>query len=168
VLLVFDAADDSSKKGARFPTPLLVIQDTKAIMDYFEEQQDDALESSVSSISSKSSRLREPLLPRGSGRKKTVAFASMLMELLADEWLIIQAMYWRWGAGIHERQKQFVAYEFGNSATAGGADYKTTMNIAEKVRESFPASTASQDIHTCFSRILRIHSANVPRVLTSR
>ena len=64
------------------------------------------------------------------------AFSGFMMELLADEWLLLQAMYWRWGEGIIEQQRQFIGFEFGCTATAGVADLQKTLSVASKVRKA--------------------------------
>lgn len=103
------------------PSPLRALQDTKDIMDFFE---------------SRSSPLARPLgamVHSVVPRPPQLGFASMVLELLADEWLVLQAMYWRWGEGNIDRQRDFIAFEFGRSATAGMSSVANTLAVAEKV-----------------------------------
>ena len=61
-----------------------------------------------------------PVLPPSPKR----AFAGLVLEMLADEWLLLQAMYWRWGDGVWEKERfeeqvKFLEFEFGNTITGG-------------------------------------------------
>ena len=127
VLLVCDGSDEGT--GRHAPSPLLAIQDTKLMLDYFEEQDKLGLLSAAGVVSPMG-----PLFPPDA----QVTFASMVMELLADEWLVIQAMYWRWGKENFEQQGKFVEYEFGSSSKPGNADYEDTARIAQKASRPRP------------------------------
>jgi len=81
------------------------IQDSKAIMEFFETRHPSP---------------SAPLVPR----KPKQRFISMLLELLADEWLVVQAMYWRWAPESLQKQKTFLEYEFGHASTGGRGSFK--------------------------------------------
>src|ERR1700759_3812566 len=103
VLLVQPA--DSQTKREQY-----AIQDSKDIMEFMEK---------------KFPYPSSPLIP-ATPRKR---FISMLLELLADEWLLVQAMYWRWSPESLEKQKTFLEYEFGRSAGGSRASYAEKMEI---------------------------------------
>jgi hypothetical protein len=91
------------------------IQDSKEIMEFFETQ-----------YPSPSC----PLVPQRPKQR----FFSMLLELLADEWLVVQAMYWRWAAEGQQKQRTFLNYEFGHSSTGGRGSLQDKLAIGQKVR----------------------------------
>jgi glutathione S-transferase len=91
------------------------IQDSKAIMEFFETR-----------YPSHSA----PLVPREPKQR----FVSMLLELLADEWLVVQAMYWRWAPESLEKQRTFLEYEFGHASTGGRGTFQEKLTIGKKVR----------------------------------
>ena len=99
VLVVQDSAETEREA--------LVIQDSKAIMDYVEAR--------ASSFPQR--WFDHPVIPASPRR----AFTAMLLELLADDWLVMQAMYWRWWEPHYQRQAQFLAYEFGYGDGAASA-----------------------------------------------
>jgi hypothetical protein len=90
------------------------IQDSKAIMEFFE-----------TCYPSPST----PLVPQSPKQR----FVSMLLELLADEWLVVQAMYWRWAPESLAKQKTFLEYEFGHASTGGRGTFQEKLAIGEKV-----------------------------------
>ena len=99
-----------------------VIQDTKDIIDYIENTHPPSISKGIGLAA-------HPLVPSTPKR----GFVSMMFELLADEWLILQAMYWRWGPGIYERQEKFLAFDFGDVASGGIAEYEKTLSLGAKV-----------------------------------
>ena len=105
VLLIYSSDDDISTGS--FTT----LQDTKEIIDYFETTYPAPRRYS----SLLATPMQHPIVPRTPQR----AFAAQLFELLADEWLVTQAMYWRWYEPHLEKQRKFLAAEFGNSSNAG-------------------------------------------------
>ncbi|KAI7667617.1 hypothetical protein KC319_g6618, partial [Hortaea werneckii] len=78
VLLIHD--DQGSLANAK------VLQDTKEIMDYFE---------SMYPPGPRANYLHSPMQHAVVPPTPNRAFAAQLFELLADEWLLTQAMYWR-------------------------------------------------------------------------
>jgi len=100
------------------PSKTYAIQDTKNIMQFFEE---------------KFPSPDTPLLPSTPKRK----LAAMLLELLSDEWFVIQAMYWRWSPQYFEKQRTFLEYEFGRSASGDRGTYQEKIAVGAKVRHSF-------------------------------
>lgn len=110
------------------------IQDTKDIIDYFETT---FLPSASSCSSLIEQGLSPPVLPSTPKR----AFAAMMFELLADEWLAMQGMFWRWGDGEWEKEKfeeqmRFLEFEFGTMSTAGrrGMGVEEVRKIGREVR----------------------------------
>jgi glutathione S-transferase len=91
------------------------IQDSKAIMEFFETRHPSS---------------SAPLVPR----KPKQRFASMLLELLADEWLVVQAMYWRWAPESLQKQKTFLEYEFGHASTGGRGSFQEKLAIGQRVQ----------------------------------
>jgi hypothetical protein len=91
------------------------IQDSKDIMQFFED---------------KFPSPATPLLPATPKRR----FIAMLLELLADEWFVVQAMYWRWSPQNLEKQKTFLEYEFGRSASGDSGTFAEIVAIGAKVR----------------------------------
>ncbi|KAI7236898.1 hypothetical protein KC330_g3512 [Hortaea werneckii] len=124
VLLIHD--DQASLANAK------VLQDTKEIMDYFETMYRPGLSSDL--IPSPMAHAVVPSTPKR-------AFAAQLFELLADEWLLTQAMYWRWYAPHLAKQRNFLAMEFGNSSTGGLAPLETQQAIGEKRMARFAGFT---------------------------
>ncbi|KAI7545044.1 hypothetical protein KC331_g6451 [Hortaea werneckii] len=124
VLLVHD--DQASLANAK------VLQDTKEIMDYFE---------TMYPPSSSSDLLPSPMQHAVIPSTPKRAFAAQLFELLADEWLLTQAMYWRWYAPHLAKQRKFLAMEFGNSSTGGLAPLETQQSIGEKRMARFAGFT---------------------------
>lgn len=124
VLLVHD--DKASLANAK------VLQDTKEIMDYFETMYPPG--SSPDLVPSPMQHAVVPSTPKR-------AFAAQLFELLADEWLLTQAMYWRWYAPHLDKQRKFLAMEFGNSSTGGLAPLETQRAIGEKRMARFAGFT---------------------------
>ncbi|KAF1989517.1 hypothetical protein K402DRAFT_326812 [Aulographum hederae CBS 113979] len=117
---------------------LEVIQDTKEIMDYFES--------------------KNPILPETPKR----AFAASVLEILADEWLLLQAMYWRWGDGEYHvpafnDQLSFLEFEFGRTSTSS-TPFASTANIREVGNtrlQRFKASLPALGITPTTSPVLR-------------
>ncbi|KAI6846213.1 hypothetical protein KC364_g2909 [Hortaea werneckii] len=124
VLLVHD--DQASLANAK------ALQDTKEIMDYFETMYPPG--SSPDLVPSPMQHAVVPSTPKR-------AFAAQLFELLADEWLLTQAMYWRWYAPHLDKQRKFLAMEFGNSSTGGLAPLETQRAIGEKRMARFAGFT---------------------------
>jgi glutathione S-transferase len=91
------------------------IQDSKAIMEFFETRHPSP---------------SAPLVPRTPKRR----FVSMILELLADEWLVVQAMYWRWAPESLQKQRTFLEYEFGHASTGGRGSFQEKLAIGQKVR----------------------------------
>jgi glutathione S-transferase len=94
------------------------IQDSKAIMEFFETRNPSP---------------SAPLVPHQPKKK----FVSMLLELLADEWLVVQAMYWRWAPEHLEKQQRFLDYQFGFASTGGRGSIQECLDIGRKARISF-------------------------------
>ncbi|TKA22539.1 hypothetical protein B0A50_08080 [Salinomyces thailandicus] len=127
VLLIHDDNAGYSLTSAK------VLQDTKEIMDYFE---------TLHPPGSNDSQLlptpmHHPILPP----TPTRAFAARLLELLADEWLVTQAMYWRWHPPHLSRQDKFLAAEFGNSSTGGLAPFQAQQTLGAKRMARFAGFT---------------------------
>jgi glutathione S-transferase len=97
------------------PKRTRAIQDSKDIMEYIENE-----------FPSPSA----PLVPSGPKRR----FISMLLELLADEWLVVQAMYWRWSPEKLKKQQAFLDYEFGSSSSGGRGSLAERMAVGRAVR----------------------------------
>ncbi|KAI7344387.1 hypothetical protein KC320_g8870 [Hortaea werneckii] len=124
VLLIHD--DQANLANAK------VLQDTKEIMDYFESMYPPG-----PGPASLHSPMQHAVVPPTPNR----AFAAQLFELLADEWLLTQAMYWRWYAPHLAKQRKFLAMEFGNSSTGGLAPLETQQAIGEKRMARFAGFT---------------------------
>jgi len=106
-----------------------VIQDTKDIMACFETTFPATSNATVPPVGR---GLMHAIVPPTPKR----AFAASILELLADEWLLLQAMYWRWGDGVHEvpafdAQLSFLEYEFGRTSTS--ADPAASTNKIRQV-----------------------------------
>lgn len=121
------------------PAKFQVIQDTKDIIDYFER----TLPPPPPSTKPVAGLADHPVLPPSPKR----AFAVLILEMLADEWLLVQAMYWRWGDGVWEKERfeeqlQFLEFEFGNTGTGGrpSVSYEETCSIGKKVSSAATAS----------------------------
>jgi hypothetical protein len=125
ILLVYDASALALalKDGTPDPAPLLAIQDTKVMMDYFEAMDPTLFSSNSNGF------MTHPMV----SRSPQLAFASMVLELLGDEWLINQAIYWRWGKGNFEQQRDYLAFEYGNFAKGGLSNYDEAFKNGEKV-----------------------------------
>ena len=78
----------------------MALQYTKVMISYLEEHHPNH---------------RHPVLPSTPRR----AFAALLIEILSDQWLVIQAMYWRWGEGVADKQRLYLLSEFGDTMGAG-------------------------------------------------
>ncbi|KAF8438270.1 hypothetical protein BGX38DRAFT_916174 [Terfezia claveryi] len=104
------------------PSGYKVIQDTKDIIDYIEKTHPPSPANGVGLAA-------HPVVPVTPKR----AFASMVFELLADEWLVVQAMYWRWGPGIYEKQEKFLALDFGSVSSGGDDDFDKMLSLGAKV-----------------------------------
>ncbi|RMY79180.1 hypothetical protein D0863_00169 [Hortaea werneckii] len=124
VLLIHD--DQGSLANAK------VLQDTKEIMDYFESMYPKGPGPNYLHLP-----MQHAVVPPTPNR----AFAVQLFELLADEWLLTQAMYWRWYAPHLAKQRKFLAMEFGNSSTGGLAHLETQQAIGEKRMARFAGFT---------------------------
>ncbi|GAB7345556.1 hypothetical protein MBLNU457_3866t1 [Dothideomycetes sp. NU457] len=124
VLLIHD--DDSNPQ--RFRT----IQDTKEIMDFFEE----TYVPGARIIDLLPTLMQHSIIPRDPNH----AFAAHLFELVADEWLVTQAMYWRWYRPHLAKQRTFLATEFGN-ARGGVNPLKDQLAIGEKAMQRFAGFT---------------------------
>lgn len=132
-----------------------VIQDTKDIIDYFEH----TFPSPPPSTKHVASLADHAVLPPSPKR----AFAALILEMLADEWLLLQAMYWRWGDGVWEKERfeeqlKFLEFEFGNTGTGGrpSVSYKETCNIGKKV--SLPGIASDECLDHARLKMLNIHS----------
>lgn len=128
-----------SSNGA--PPRWETIQDTKVIIDYFETT---FPPSPVPSSSFTQGGINHPVLPS----TPKGAFAAMVFELLADEWLAMQGMFWRWGDGEWEKEKfeeqmRFLEFEFGSMSTAGrrGMDVEEVRSVGREVRMVFSYRT---------------------------
>jgi glutathione S-transferase len=143
VLLIY-----SNNNNQTNDKPCKAIQDTKAIMEYLEHKYLTPL---------------SPLVPR-SPRKK---FVSMLLELLADEWLLIQAMYWRWAPDVFPKQKEFIEYEFGHAATGGTKSYKETIAIGQQRTTAFAAFCPGLGISPATSPSLEIQFRHLLKLLSA-
>jgi len=104
------------------PSGYKVIQDTKDIIDYIEKTHPPSPANGVGLAA-------HPVVPETPKR----AFASMMFEILADEWLVVQAMYWRWGPGIYEKQEKFLALDFGSVSSGGDGDFDMMLSLGAKV-----------------------------------
>jgi len=104
------------------PSGYKVIQDTKDIIDFLERAHPPSPANGVGLAA----HHVVPVTPKR-------AFASMMFEMLADEWLVVQAMYWRWGPGIYEKQEKFLALDFGSASSGGDADFDKMLSLGAKV-----------------------------------
>ena len=104
------------------PAGYKVIQDSKDIIDYIEKTHSPSPTNGVGLAA-------HPVVPVTPKR----AFASMMFEMLADEWLVVQAMYWRWGPGIYEKQEKFLALDFGSVSSGGDDDFDKMLSLGAKV-----------------------------------
>jgi len=136
-------------------TNMKVIQDTKDIMAYFEAAFP-ATSDVKTSIVGKT--LTHAILPSTPKR----AFAASVLELLADEWLLLQAMYWRWGDGVHEvpafdAQLSFLEYDFGRTSTSADptASTKKIQEVGRTRLQRFKGSLPGLGITPDTSPALR-------------
>lgn len=127
LLIVHPSPNDASRRWE-------TIQDTKDIIDYFETTSPPSSSPSASLTERGINHLVLPSTPKR-------AFATMIFELLADEWLAMQGMFWRWGDGDWEKDKfeeqmRFLEFEFGSMSTAGrrGMDVEEVRKIGREVR----------------------------------
>lgn len=116
------------------PQESRVIQDTKEIMDFFEGAY--ASGASPSNFELLPTPMQHPAVPRDPNH----AFAAYLFELLADEWLLTQAMYWRWYQPHLAKQRKFLATEFGSSR-GGTCPLKDQQNVGEVIMQRFSGFT---------------------------
>lgn len=92
----------------------VAIQDSKAIMEYFEKRFPTP---------------NAPLIPP----TPTKRFVAMLLELISDDWMLTQAIYWRWSPENLEKQRRFLEYEFGDSGTGGQGSFADKVANGAKV-----------------------------------
>ena len=125
LLIVHQSADGSS----RWET----VQDTKDIIDYFERTFPPPPHNELA--------LDHAVVP---GTPKR-AFATMMFEMLSDEWVAIQGMFWRWGDGEWERERfeqqmGFLEFEFGNTNTGGrrGLSISEIQEIGRDASLTYP------------------------------
>lgn len=81
----------SGPNGA--PGRIQIIQGPKDNIGYFERTFPPPLPSPISVTS----LADHPVVSRRPS-------ARLMLEMLADEWLLLQAMYWRWGDRVQERE----------------------------------------------------------------
>lgn len=118
VLLVSTPQRDGEPK--RF-----AIQDSKLIILFFE----DKVACSAPCAEERSNGKLLPVIPATPKRR----FLAMLLELIADEWLLLQAMYWRWSPKSLEKQQAFLEYEFGESVTGGKGTFDEKIAVGRVV-----------------------------------
>ncbi|KAI7724306.1 hypothetical protein KC322_g13 [Hortaea werneckii] len=150
VLLIHD--DQGSLANAK------VLQDTKEIMDYFE---------SMYPPGPRANYLHSPMQHAVVPPTPNRAFAAQLFELLADEWLLTQAMYWRWYAPHLAKQRKFLAMEFGNSSTGGLAPLETQQAIGEKRMARFAGFTPGLGVSETTSPALEWQFHELLRLMES-
>lgn len=73
----------------------------------------------------------------------TLSFVSNILELYADEWLVLPAMYYRWG---FEQQKPYLYYEFGRT-NSPDTSLDKIMKAGKRVARPFEGALPSLGIH---------------------
>ncbi|KAI8824577.1 uncharacterized protein EV422DRAFT_565266 [Fimicolochytrium jonesii] len=109
------------------------IQDTKDIIDYFEARYPS-----------------NPVLPPS----PLARFAAMLVELVADEWLILIAMQWRWGAPHFAAQEKWVWTQFGSGMFAEPGTEDAAIDVGKKSGKHFQRMLPSLGITAASGYIL--------------
>ncbi|KAJ3328779.1 hypothetical protein HDU76_009313 [Blyttiomyces sp. JEL0837] len=106
----------------------IVIQDTKRIIEYLELKH-----SSTSTYSTPSTPIWPSPVP-----SPIPLFASLLIELIADEWMILPAMHYRWNK---PSQYNYLYHEFGATVTgAKDPSQQSRINIGSKAASYFKKS----------------------------
>jgi hypothetical protein len=114
VMLVSTEASDGTTKT-------YAIQDSKAIVQFFEDRH----------TAAEAPTLHRLILAIPDTPKR--GFLAMLLELVADEWLLIQAMYWRWFPPHLDKQRTFLEYEFGELAMGGKGSFTDKVALGKEV-----------------------------------
>lgn len=130
------------------------VQDSKDIIDFFEKAFPPAPQTKPA--------LNHAVVPRTPKR----AFAAMMLEILSDEWVAIQGMFWRWGDGEWEQEKfdqqlQFLEFEFGNTNTGGrrGLNVSEIKETGRNVRRPYPWGRCIQPSNTDRQLARLLHSS---------
>lgn len=119
-----------------------IVQDTTDIIEHIEAAEG----------------LSPPAIPDG----PVQAFVAQLLQLYADEWLVIPAMHYRWNYNEDWAYQEFGAISAPDRPAP--EQYEIGKRNGERFKGALPRWVSRRPLHRRSSRAMRLSSANSPRI----